>query len=165
MLQLFDSWAGELTPYQFQTFALPPLLKISELLRSKLNALSIPVPPVILFAKGANTSLSLLSTYVPSHFDVLSLDWCITPQEARSLVGQHVGLQGNADPMSLYGGKSGIEDEVKRVCKGFLEVSGTEGKAPKGWISNLGHGMTPEVDPEDMRWYLECVQKYSARKE
>jgi uroporphyrinogen decarboxylase len=97
-------------------------------------------------------------------FDVLSLDWCITPQEARALTAGHVALQGNADPLCLYGGQEAIEDEVKRVCEGFL-VEDKDGKrGPRGWISNLGHGITPQVKPEDMKFYLECVHKYSARR-
>lgn len=96
-------------------------------------------------------------------FDVLAIDWCISPQEALKATGGRVALQGNADPVCLYGGKDGIEAEVKRVCAGFKE--GREGKGPKGWISNLGHGITPGVSPEDMRWYLECVHKYSAAQQ
>jgi len=132
MVQIFDSWAGELTPYHFTTFALPPLLKISSLFRSKLTALGITPPPIILFAKGANSSLELLSK--SGAFDVLALDWCITPEEAKVVTGGRVALQGNADPLCLYGGKDGIEGEVKRVCSGFIG----EGKGPKGWIANLG---------------------------
>ena len=57
----------------------------------------------------------------------------------------------------LYGGRDAIEREVKRMAERFKGG----GKA-KAWIANLGHGITPGVDPEDMRWFLECVHKYSA---
>ncbi|CED85397.1 uroporphyrinogen decarboxylase [Phaffia rhodozyma] len=155
LVQIFDSWAGELTPYHFKTFALPSLVKISKLFREKLTADGIIPPPLILFAKGANSSLASLAQ--TDAFEVLALDWCVTPGEAIRITEGKVALQGNADPMCLYGGRDGIEQEVKRVCEGFKDKGGKL----KGYISNLGHGVTPAVDPEDMRWYLECVQKYS----
>lgn len=107
-----------------------------------------------LFAKGANSSLSFLAEN--SGYDVLGLDWCIDPAEAVRLVNGKVALQGNMDPDILYGGRDAIEAAVKRMCEGF--------KDSKGWIANLGHGITPAVDPEDVRWYFQCVQKYSARQ-
>jgi uroporphyrinogen decarboxylase len=137
MVQIFDSWAGELTPYHFKTFALPALLKIASLFRSKLSALGVTPPPIILFAKGANTSLKMLSEL--GVFDVLALDWCITPEEAKEATGGRVALQGNADPLCMYGNREGIEGEVKRVCEGFIG----EGKGPKGWISNLYVHLSP----------------------
>jgi len=87
----------------------------------------------------------------------LGLDWAIDPAEARRLVAGKVALQGNLDPNLLYGGKEAIEQGVKRMCQAFRG-----GKGSKGWIANLGHGITPGVDPEDLRWFFECVHKYSA---
>ena len=57
----------------------------------------------------------------------------------------------------LYGGREAIEREVKRMCEEFR----VDGKT-KAWIANLGHGITPGVDPEDLRFFFECMQKYSA---
>ena len=90
-------------------------------------------------------------------YDVLGLDWSIEPATARLAVGDSVSLQGNLDPSLLYGGKEAIEAGVKRMCEGFCG----EKRICKGWIANLGHGITPGVDPEDMRWFLECVHRYS----
>jgi len=106
-----------------------------------------------LFAKGANHALGFLAQN--AGYDVLGLDWCIDPVEARKIVGDKVALQGNMDPNVLYGGRDAIEAAVKRMSEGFRAGKG-------GWIANLGHGITPGVDPEDMRWFLECVHKYSA---
>jgi uroporphyrinogen decarboxylase len=61
------------------------------------------------------------------------------------------------DPNVLYGGRKAINREVKRMCESFRGI-----KAPKAWIANLGHGITPGVDPEDLRFFFECVHKYSA---
>ncbi len=72
-----------------------------------------------LFAKGANSSLDVFSK--ESGYDVLGLDWCIDPLVARSIVGPNVTLQGNADPMVLYGGHDAIEREVQRMSIAFLQ--------------------------------------------
>ncbi|KAL4267396.1 Uroporphyrinogen decarboxylase [Pleurotus pulmonarius] len=154
LLQVFDSWAGELSPYDFSEFALPPLQAISSGVRRKLTAEGVPVPPLILFAKGANHALPLLAEQ--GGYDVLGIDWCIDPVAARRLVGDKVALQGNMDPNVLYGGRDAIERTVKRMCEAFRKDRGT-----RGWICNLGHGITPGVDTEDLRWFLECVHKYS----
>lgn len=107
-----------------------------------------------LFAKGANHALRFLAEH--SGYDVLGLDWCIDPIEARRIVGEKVALQGNMDPNVLYGGRDAIESAVQRMCQGFQAEGG-------GWIANLGHGITPGVDPEDLKWFFECVHKYSSR--
>jgi len=106
-----------------------------------------------LFAKGANHALRFLSAH--AGYDVLGLDWCIDPTEARNVVGEFVALQGNMDPNVLYGGRDAIEAAVKRMSEGFRGQR-------SGWIANLGHGITPGVDPEDLRWFFECVHKYSS---
>lgn len=111
---------------------------------------------MILFAKGANHALGTLASV--SGYDVLGLDWVIEPAEAKKLVVGKVALQGNIDPNILYAGKEAIDREVKLLAEGF---KGGNGK-PKGWIANLGHGITPGVDPEDLKWFLQCVHKYSA---
>ncbi|KAG9009679.1 Uroporphyrinogen decarboxylase in heme biosynthesis [Tulasnella sp. JGI-2019a] len=161
LLQVFDSWAGELAPHDFAVFSAPYLAAIAFGVRDKLQRASIPLVPMILFAKGANHALGVLSTI---GYDVLGLDWVIDPAEAISATGgsgRKVALQGNIDPNILYGGKEAIDRELRRMARAF---KGTEEAKPKGWIANLGHGITPGVDPEDLRWFLECVHKYSAGK-
>ena len=81
MVQVFDSWAGELSPHDFNTFSLPSLTYISSRVRSKLSELNISIVPMILFAKGANTSLAAQAHH--GGYDVLGLDWVIEPSEAR----------------------------------------------------------------------------------
>lgn len=92
-------------------------------------------------------------------YHVIGLDWCIDPKIARELVGPDVALQGNLDPGVLYGGKEAIEREVKKMCANFRESK------TKAWIANLGHGITPGVDPEDLKFFFECVHKYSAQQQ
>ncbi|KAF6762822.1 uroporphyrinogen decarboxylase [Ephemerocybe angulata] len=154
LLQVFDSWAGELAPHDFDEFSFPTLQHISTQVRHRLSEEGLTVVPMILFAKGANFALSKLAK--EGGYDVLGIDWCIDPVEARRLVGDKITLQGNMDPNVLYGGRDAIERTVKKMCKAFRAGGGS-------WIANLGHGITPGVDPEDMRWFLECVHKYSAQ--
>ncbi|KAJ6579094.1 Uroporphyrinogen decarboxylase [Mycena vulgaris] len=156
LLQVFDSVAGELSPYDFALFALPPLVHISAGVRARLAAEGLPPTPMTLFAKGANHALPDLAT---AGYDTLGLDWRVDPAEARHAVKGTVALQGNMDPHLLYGGRAAIESAVERMCTGFAVEGG-----PQAWIANLGHGITPGVDPEDVRWFFECVHKYSARK-
>ena len=156
MLQVFDSWAGELTPYQFETFALPPLVHISRKVNYVLTHLGHPTVPMILFPRNVHSPQSLALLKPESiGYNVIGLDQGLDPVEAKKAL-PGMNLQGNFDPAILYGGKEGIEKEVERVCKRFHQNSG-------GWIANLGHGITPNVKPEDMGWFLECVHKYSKR--
>ncbi|KAE9404461.1 uroporphyrinogen decarboxylase [Gymnopus androsaceus JB14] len=150
LLQVFDSWAGELSPHDFALFSLPTLKHISKGVHEKLSHLNIPQVPMTLFAKGANYALGDLSK--EAGYD---------PAEARDIVKGKVALQGNMDPNVLYGGREAIESAVKRMCEGFKKGNNGEVGA---WIANLGHGITPGVDPEDVKWFFECVHKYSAGK-
>ncbi|KAJ4472141.1 uroporphyrinogen decarboxylase [Lentinula aciculospora] len=157
LLQVFDSWAGELSPHDFTLFSLSTLKHISKGVHEQLSKQGISPVPMTLFAKGANYALDNLAK--ESGYDVLGLDWCIEPSVARKIVDGKVALQGNMDPNVLYGGRDAIEDAVKQMCAEFQR--GTYGQAG-AWIANLGHGITPGVDPEDVRWFFECIHKYSA---
>ncbi|KAI0253033.1 Uroporphyrinogen decarboxylase [Lactifluus subvellereus] len=157
LLQVFDSWAGELSPDDFAEFALPSLRHISTTVRARLAEHRLPEVPLILFAKGAHAPASLAAT-AAAGYDVLGLDWCMSPAYARAAAPNST-LQGNLDPSRLYGGREAIEDGVRRMCAAFRAGS----NAPRGWIANLGHGITPGVDPDDLKWFFECVHKYSAR--
>ncbi|KAI0299766.1 uroporphyrinogen decarboxylase [Multifurca ochricompacta] len=145
LLQVFDSWAGELSPDDFTEYALPPLQHIALSVHAHLEKLHLPAVSLILFAKGANAPASLAAASAAG-YDVLGLDWCVTPGDARA-AASNKALQGNLDPALLYGGHEAIENGVRRI----------------GWIANLGHGITPGVDPDDLKWFFECVHKYSTR--
>jgi uroporphyrinogen decarboxylase len=156
---VFDSNAGDLSPHDFATFSLPYLKRIVDEVREGLKARHLPVVPLTLFAKGASPILAAKAGY-----DTIGLDWTLDPRDVVKLTdgivdGRSMALQGNLDPIVLYGGREAIEREVKRMCEAFLAA---RGGACKGWIANLGHGITPGVDPEDMKFFLECVHKYSA---
>jgi uroporphyrinogen decarboxylase len=89
-------------------------------------------------------------------FNSLYMDWVIEPAVVRALVKGRSALQGNIDPKILYCGWEAIEREVKRMCEEFRVDERTQ-----AWTANLGHGITPGVDPEALRWFFENVHKYS----
>ncbi|NXD32503.1 DCUP decarboxylase, partial [Spelaeornis formosus] len=104
MLQVFDSWAGELTPHHFQTFSLPSLIHIAKKVHSTLADLGHPGVPITLFAKGVHSPSSLAKLADPAQtgYATLGLDWTLDPVEVREIVGDKVNLQGNFDPVVLY---------------------------------------------------------------
>ncbi|KAI8992504.1 uroporphyrinogen decarboxylase [Pilobolus umbonatus] len=151
MLQVFESWGGELSPQAFKEFALPYIRQISTGVKARLAEQGVKAVPMTIFAKGSWYALSDLSE---SHYEVVSLDWTIDPAFARKMTNDKVVLQGNMDPTILYGGFDAIRENATRMIHAF-------GKDAKQ-IANLGHGILPTVDPEALRVYLETVQKVSA---
>lgn len=134
IVQVFDSWAAELSPSSFKDFSLPYLRYISKNLPERLKALNQEQVPMVVFAKGAWYALNDLCD---SGYQVVGLDWLQDPADAVSIAKGRVVLQGNADPGVLYGGKEAITAVVKDMVRGF-------GGGKQGWIANLGHGLYME---------------------
>ena len=130
IVQVFDSWAAELSPSSFNKFSLPYLRYISKHLRERLDELDLERVPMVVFAKGAWYALDELCS---SGYQVVGLDWLQAPADAVAIARHRVVLQGNADPGVLYGGREAISAAVKEMVDGF-------GGGKKGWIANLGHG-------------------------
>ena len=130
IVQVFDSWAGEMSPSSFKELALPFLKVIAEGLPSRLSELGLDQTPMVVFAKGAWYALEDLCE---SGYDIVGLDWTHEPADAMKIARGRVVLQGNADTGMLYGSRAEITKEVEQMVKGF-----NGGK--KGWIANLGHG-------------------------
>ncbi|KAL0074902.1 uroporphyrinogen decarboxylase [Phycomyces blakesleeanus] len=151
MLQVFDSWAGELGPYDFKKYSLPYIKQISTRVKKELKEAGLDVVPMTIFAKGAWYALEDLTNI---EYDVVSLDWTIDPEYARKVTKDQVVLQGNMDPNTLYAPFDTIRETATRMVKAF-------GKDSKH-IGNLGHGILPTVDPEALRVYLETIQTVSA---
>ncbi|KAI9698181.1 MAG: Uroporphyrinogen decarboxylase in heme biosynthesis [Candelina mexicana] len=149
LIQVFDSWAAELSPSAFQEFSLPYLKVISTNLPKRLQQLGQDKVPMTVFAKGAWYALDALCE---SGYDVVGLDWLHDPAEAMNIAKSRVVLQGNADPGILYGRREAITREVEKMVKGF-------GGGKQGWIANLGHGITPFVNPEDLKFYFEEIHR------
>jgi uroporphyrinogen decarboxylase len=130
IIQVFDSWAAELSPSSFQEFSLPYLRQISQRLPKRLDELRLSQIPMVVFAKGAWYALDDLCD---SGYQVVGLDWLHDPAQAVAVANGRVVLQGNADPGVLYGGHKAITTVVEEMVRGF-------GGGRQGWIANLGHG-------------------------
>ena len=142
-VQIFDTWGGVLSPHHFIEFSLQYVEKIISKIKRKDE-------PVIFFAKGVHHNLDKLSGIGA---DVLGLDWTMDLGEVRKKIGDRVALQGNLDPTVLYGSKEYIHNEVKRVLNSF-------GKG-NGHIFNLGHGVLPDIDPENVKALVKFVKEES----
>jgi uroporphyrinogen decarboxylase len=124
VIQLFDTWAGELTRAEYDAFELPATKMVYDLLAH-------PEVPKILFAKG---SAHLLESLAQSSAGVVSIDWRTDLSEARRTLGNKIALQGNVDPSILLG----PEQAVRQAAQGAVEKT-----AGLGHILNLGHGILP----------------------
>ncbi|KAG0277503.1 Uroporphyrinogen decarboxylase in heme biosynthesis [Linnemannia exigua] len=153
LLQIFESWAGELGPIEFKQFSLPYLIQIAH--RVKAELVPDRAVPMIVFAKGAWFALEELSE-PGSGFDVVSLDWSHTPQGAKAISKGRVALQGNLDPTVLLGGEGAIVEATERMVRGFFSGDGSR---RGGYIANLGHGVLPEVSVDAMEVFLKTVHR------
>lgn len=148
VLQIFDSWAGVLSPDDFKEFSLEYIAEIIRLVRT--HTVNVPI---IVFCKGANQTLSEIAS---TGCDVISLDWTIDIAEAKALLDGGVTLQGNLDPAVLYTTPEVIEDRVRAIAERMEE--------PTGHIFNLGHGITPDVDPDNARAFVEAAKNAYTKK-
>jgi uroporphyrinogen decarboxylase len=154
LLQVFDSWAGELSPRQFAEFNMPCLQRIARETKQRLEYICAADGiktkiPLIIFAKGAHFALEQLAS---SDYDVIGLDWTMDPAMARRQVGGKP-LQGNLDPCALFASHERIRKEVKIMLDSFDQT--------QPLIANLGHGMLPEHDPNAVDIFLQAIHDYS----
>ncbi|WP_421683439.1 uroporphyrinogen decarboxylase [Stutzerimonas urumqiensis] len=148
-VQIFDTWGGNLSSAAYQEFSLAYMQRIVSGLIREQDGRRIPV---ILFTKNGGLWLERMAE---AGADALGLDWTCDIGEARRRVGDKVALQGNMDPSVLYAKPAAIRAEVARI----LEAYG----AGNGHVFNLGHGITPQVDPAHAGAFIEAVHELSAR--
>lgn len=142
-VQIFDTWGGILSQKDFLEFSLPYVQKIiSQIKRND--------EPIIFFAKGVHHNLEKMGDIGA---DVIGLDWTMNLGEVRSKIGNRVALQGNLDPTVLYANKDYIKKEVISVLESFGYGS--------GHIFNLGHGVLPDVNPENVKALVQFVKEES----
>uniref|UniRef100_T1JKF0 Uroporphyrinogen decarboxylase n=1 Tax=Strigamia maritima TaxID=126957 RepID=T1JKF0_STRMM len=151
LLQVFESHAEHLGPESFREFCIPYLKQIRNRVVSELKSKDISPVPMIMFAKGGNYALKDLSEL---GFDVISLDWTIEPSKAREITGSELTLQGNLDPCALYGNKDLIERNAYKMLRDF----GTH-----RYIANLGHGLYPDINPENVQYFIHAVHEISQK--
>ena len=146
-VQIFDTWGGALSAPAYKEFSLRYMEQIVSGLTRESEGRRVPV---ILFSKGCSTQLEALAD---TGCDALGVDWTISLNEARSRVGDRVALQGNLDPSILLASRKVIRREVSETLNSFGQGN--------GHVFNLGHGITPDVDPEHLSALISAVQELS----
>ncbi len=139
LVQIFDSWAGILSPAQYREYSLPYIKQICD---------AISEAPVTVFAKGAFFARQEIGNL---NCSVVGLDWNMDPTESRMLVPNKT-LQGNLDPCVLYASY----DQIRKEVRTMLEAFGTQ-----RYIANLGHGVYPDTNPDKVRCFIDTVKEFA----
>jgi uroporphyrinogen decarboxylase len=143
-VQLFDSWVGCLAPDDYRRFVLPHM-------RNVIAGIT-PGVPVIHFGTGTSGLLELMRE---AGGDVIGVDWRIDLGTAWQRVGYDVGVQGNLDPVALFGPRDEIRDRAARVLEAAREH--------RGHIFNLGHGILPTTPVDNVIALIDMVHELSGR--
>jgi uroporphyrinogen decarboxylase len=144
VVQIFDSWVGCLSPSDYREFILPHQARLFKSLNRSV--------PHIHFAFGASHLLKMVKE---AGGDVIGLDWRIDINEAWKILNYETGVQGNIDPVALYGSKEYIGKRVKDI----LDRAGNR----NGHIFNLGHGILPTAPIENAKFLVDAVHELSRR--
>ena len=141
-VQLFDSWAGSLSPAQFERWVIEPTARIVEALRAR-----CPGTPIIGFPKGAGGKLPAYAQ--ATKVDALGLDETVDPVWANRVLPAELPLQGNLDPLALIAGGEALESAVTRIRGAFPE---------RPHVFNLGHGILPDTPIVHVEQLLSMVR-------
>jgi uroporphyrinogen decarboxylase len=147
-VMIFDTWGGVLEREDYRRFSLAHMQQILDGVTRHHDGERVPV---ILFTKGAGP---LLEDMAQTGCDALGVDWMTDLSDARELTGDRVALQGNLDPAALRGSAEEIEEGVARVLASY-------GDGP-GHVFNLGHGITPDIDPDKVKTLVDAVHRLSS---
>lgn len=148
-VQIFDTWGGILSTGAYQAFSLDYMKKIIAGLTPEADGRKVPV---IMFTKNGGLWLDQIAD---SGAHCVGLDWAIEMGRARAMIGDKVSLQGNMDPTILYSSPAAIRSEVDRILASYGEGN--------GHVFNLGHGITPGVDPDNVAVFIDAVHELSAQ--
>lgn len=140
-IQIFDTWAGVLSPGDFEEFSLRYIEMILDNLKNK-NV------PVIVFAKGISDFRKLSAL----NCDVIGVDWTVNISDVKKAVGGQKALQGNLDPVVLLSNPEKIKSETSRILENY--------GGGAGHIFNLGHGILPETPVENVKTLVDFVKSY-----
>jgi uroporphyrinogen decarboxylase len=144
-VQLFDSWAGVLSAADYAERVLPHS-------RAVLDAVAAYDVPRIHFGVGTGELLALIGD---AGADVVGVDWRVPLDEAARRVGPGYSLQGNLDPAVLLADRATVDREVRRVLE--------QGRAARGHVFNLGHGVLPDTPPDHLARLVEHVHRRTER--
>ena len=139
LVQIFDSWAGILSPELYREFGLRYISQICD---------AIDEVPKTVFAKGAYFALNDIKDL---KCEVVGLDWHMNAGESRNIIGDNKTLQGNLDPVILYGSDEYIVQKTNEMLDSF------QGKRH---IANLGHGVYPDTDPAKVKLFIDTVKAH-----
>ncbi len=139
IVQVFDSWAGILSPEQYAEFSFKYISKICD---------AIDEVPKIVFAKGAFFARAEMNKL---KCEVVGLDWNMDIKESKKLMPDKV-LQGNLDPCALYGSLDSVKKETKKMLNDFGSIK---------HIANLGHGLYPDIEVDNVKCFIDTVKEYS----
>lgn len=146
-VMVFDTWGAALERDDYRRFSLASMQKIVDGLTREKNGQTIPVT---LFTKGAG---EMLADMVSTGCDALGVDWTTDLETARGYVEDKVALQGNLDPATL-------RESPESIRQGVADTLASYGKGP-GHVFNLGHGITPDIDPENLAVLVDAVHELS----
>ena len=153
-MQVFDTWGGVLSPAMYREFSLRYLERIArELPRGE----GTDAAPLILFGKGNGLHLEALAA---TGAEGVGIDWTVDLGDAARRTGGRVALQGNLDPVTLYASPEAIHREARRALDSYRDGNGG---SREGHVFNLGHGMSPDMDPEHVAALVRAVHELSAR--
>ena len=148
VVQIFDTWGGALSYSAYLEFSLSYMAKIVDGLIKQADGRDVPV---ILFTKGGGLWLEAMAD---TGCDCLGLDWSVDLGAAHQRVGDKVALQGNMDPAILRAKPEVIRGEVKRILGSFGQND--------GHVFNLGHGITPDINPDNAKIFIDAVHEFSS---
>lgn len=138
LVQIFDSWAGILTPAHYQIFALPYIKQICE---------AVSEAPITVFAKNAWFAMEAIGEL---DCEVIGIDWNTNPQKAREWVGNQKILQGNLDPCQLFASTTEVEKATQQMIRAFNNKH----------IANLGHGVYPDTPFDSIKCFVDTVKGF-----
>jgi len=146
VIQIFESWAHQLTPAYFEKYAKPASQKVIRIIKEK-----HPDVPVIFFANGGSSYLELQKDM---GCDMIAVDWSVDIGVARNILGDEIPISGNVDPTILFGSKTQIEEAV-RNC---IDKAGGPGNRH---LLNLGHGVMQGTPEEAVGWFIDEAKRYT----
>jgi uroporphyrinogen decarboxylase len=149
VIQVFESWAHQLSPAHFEQFAKPAAQKAIRIIKEK-----YPTVPVIYFANGGSSYLELQRDM---GCDMIAVDWSIDMAQARKILGPDIPISGNIDPTILFGTKEQIEQAV-RDC---IDKAGGPGNKH---LLNLGHGVMQGTPEEAVGWLVDECKRYKGKE-
>ena len=139
LVQIFDSWAGILSPEYYNEFSLKYISKICD---------AVSGVPKIVFAKDAHFARKEMSNL---NCEAIGLDWTMDILESRKLIGETKTLQGNADPCLLYADMPTIKNEAEKMLRTF---------GPGRHIANLGHGLYPDIEKDKVKFFVDTIKEF-----